>query len=407
MRSSWRIGSIGKIPFYINPSWLIILLLVTATNAAEIQARSLTDEHLSWLGWVIGLLMALLLFGSVLLHELGHSLSARSQGIKVNSITLFLFGGLASIERESDTPLEALKIAVAGPAVSLVLFASFSLLELGLEKFPLPHYVVMDVARVNFILAIFNLIPGLPLDGGQILKSIIWQVTGDRLKALRQAARSGQILGYIAIGFGLFLLFLTGDFSACWIALLGWFVLKNASVYSRMGLLQEALLHLTAADAMDRDLKIVNAGQSLQEFTREYILNPRSSAYYAVSEGRYRGLVRVSDLQSIDRDLWNEKTLLDIAHPLDMIASVLEKAPLFQVVQILETITDSKLTVLSPAGAVAGVIDKSDVVRAIAAKYDSGLTDADIEQVKSSGKYPPFLPLNTVANTLNGFSEKV
>ncbi|MBR8831245.1 MAG: site-2 protease family protein [Chlorogloea purpurea SAG 13.99] len=400
MRSSWRIGSIREIPLYIDPSWLAILFFITALNAGEVQAQLVGDNNPPWLSSFMGFLMALLLFASVLLHELGHSLVALSQGIKVNSITLFLFGGMASIERESDTPLESLKIAVAGPAVSLVLFASLSLLGLAVENLPLWHYVLMDVAQINFILALFNVIPGMPLDGGQILKSVVWHVTGDRLKGLRWASRSGQIMGCIGISLGLFLVLLTGDLGGAWLSFIGWFIFKNASAYNRLSRLQEGLLSLTAASVMTKDFKILKADRSLEEFTREYIINPHKGAYYAVSGGRYRGLVRPSDLQSIERGQWAGKTLLDIVHPLDTIVSVPENAPLFQVIGVLDTITDKKLTVLSPAGAVAGVIDKADIVKTIAAKYDIVLQEGEIDRIKSGGQYPSYLPLSAVAKTL-------
>ena len=176
METNWQIGSLFGIPFYINSSWLYILIFVTLIDAGEVEASGLTGDNI--LGsWLIGFLMALLLFISVLLHELGHSLVAKSQGIKVNSITLFLFGGIAALERESNTPAQALQVAIAGPIVSIILFGLFLGLSNLSNQNDIISFITIDIARINLVLAIFNLIPGLPLDGGQVLKAIVWQLT--------------------------------------------------------------------------------------------------------------------------------------------------------------------------------------------------------------------------------------
>ena len=204
METNWHIGSLFGIPFYINSSWVYILIFVTFIDAGEVEASGLTGDNI--LGsWLIGFLMALLLFISVLLHELGHSLVAKSQGIKVNSITLFLFGGIAALERESNTPSQALQVAIAGPVVSIILFGLFSGLNNLSNQNNIISFITIDIARINLVLAIFNLIPGLPLDGGQVLKAIVWQISGDRFTGVLWAAASGKLLGWMGIFSGLFL----------------------------------------------------------------------------------------------------------------------------------------------------------------------------------------------------------
>src|SRR5579883_2132726 len=193
MQSGLRVGSLFGIPFFIDPSWFGVLILVAITWGRPWQA-----EFPQWgagMAYAAGMLMALLLFGSVLLHELGHSLVARSQGIKVNSITLFLFGGIAAIEEESKTPGKAFQVAIAGPAVSIALFVLLKLLSNTLPDASPARMMIGDLARINLILALFNLIPGLPLDGGQVLKAALWKTTGNRFQAVRLAAKVGQILG--------------------------------------------------------------------------------------------------------------------------------------------------------------------------------------------------------------------
>jgi Zn-dependent protease len=238
MENKWRIGSLFGIPFYLDYSWLFILIFVTLINAEEVYATGLISSNILS-GWLIGFLMALLLFTSVLLHELGHSLVAKSQGIEVNSITLFLFGGVAAIDRESKTPSQALQVAIAGPIVSMILFVIFWGLDNIFSSNNLWSFITIDLARINLVLAIFNLIPGLPLDGGQVLKAVVWKFTGDRLTGVLWAAASGKLLGGMGICFGLFLFLLTGQISCIWLILISWFILRNAYMYERLTNLQK------------------------------------------------------------------------------------------------------------------------------------------------------------------------
>jgi len=304
MNQNWRVGSLFGIPLYIDSSWFIVLLLITVINAGEISTNQFNGAT-NLISWAAGLTIALLMFTSVLLHELGHSLMAIGQGIQVNSITLFLFGGVAAIERESKTPLGALLVAIAGPLVSFSLFGLFSLLSNYLPPQSLVEYITSDLALINLILGVFNLIPGLPLDGGQVLKAIVWQVKGDRLEGIAFAAASGRLIGWTGIIFGLFLFLVTGEIGALWLSFIGWFILRNANAYQRLTILQKTLLELMAAEVMTRDFRVVDANLTLGQFTQEYLLSDPGTPlpYYGASEGRYRGKLEISDLQK-NRSLW-------------------------------------------------------------------------------------------------------
>lgn len=396
MQASWRIGSLFGIPLFLDPSWFFILAFVTIINAQNLDPTFGS----SW-AWSGGFVMALLLFGSVVLHELGHSLAARSQGIKVNSITLFLFGGVASIDRESKTPGEAFQVAIAGPAVSVTLFGLFYALSQALPPSSLGENIVSDLARINLVLALFNLIPGLPLDGGQVLKAAVWKLTGNRFQGVRWAARTGIAFGglAIALGLGVGLLLKTQLLGSMWIALIGWFVFRNASLYDRLTTLQEALLQLVASDAMIRDFRVVDANQTLRAFADEYILADMQTPmpYYASANGRYRGLVAIEDLHFVERSRWETQTLESIVRPLSEIATVEEKTSLVEVINTLEARPLNRLTVISPAGAVDGVIDRGDIVRAVATKLNLPITDAEIKRIKAEGSYPQALQLPAIA----------
>lgn len=396
MRSGWQVGSIFGIPVRVDPSWLLILILFTLMYGSVWQDESWGSR---W-AWLAGFCMTLLLFASVLLHELGHSLVARLQGIHVTAITLFLFGGIASIDQESKTPGQAFQVAIAGPAVSFGLFIALFLISF----LPLPApavTVVNNLASINFVLALFNMLPGLPLDGGQVLKAAIWKVTGSRLQGVRWAARLGQTFGWLAIVLGTTAVLATFRFSALWLVLLGWFGVRNADAYSRVTDLQEALLQLTAADAMTREFRVVDANLSLRQFADEYLLqDEQPKIYFAASGGRYSGLAAAEALREIERSRWEVETVQSLVQPLDAIASVAETTPLTQAIDRLEAEQLRRLVVLTPAGAVAGLLDRGDIVRALADKLNLALPEDILRQIKEEGVYPPELPLPAIVQNL-------
>jgi Zn-dependent protease len=395
MQTGWRIGSLFKIPLFLDPLWFVILVLATLNFGFA---------YMEWgtvLAWSAGLVMALLLFGSVLLHELGHSLVARSQGIKVNSITLFFFGGIASIEEESKTPGQAFQVAIAGPTVSIALFVLLTLLSQVLPVSSPVSAMAGDLAKINLVLALFNLIPGLPLDGGQVLKAAVWKVTGNRFQAVHWAAAAGQVLGYCAIAFGIAVDWFTGQLvNGLWIVLLGWFSIRNASAYDRVTSLQEALLQLVATDAMNQDFRVVDADQTLRQFADLYLLETTTpQVYFAASDGRYRGMVSIDQLRLVERSQWESQTLHSILRPLTEIPTVAESTPLVEVINQLDQQLP-RITVLSPAGAVAGLIDRGDIVRAIAKKLNMPFSEAEIKRIKEEGTYPRGLQLSVLAKRI-------
>lgn len=395
MQTNWRIGSLFGIPLFLDPLWFVILGLATLNFGVSYQQLG-TLQAIS-----AGVVMALLLFGSVLLHELGHSLVAQQQGIKVNSITLFLFGGIAAIEEESKTPLKAFQVAIAGPLVSVGLFVLLRLLAASVPETIALHMMLADLARINLVLALFNLIPGLPLDGGQVLKAALWKATGNRFKAVRLAASSGKILGYAAIALGLIVDYLTGELvTGLWIGLLGWFGIRNATSYQRIAKLQETLLEMVARDCMTREFRVVDADLSLRSFAEEYLLvNDRSQVYFADRDGRYQGMVDVGDLQVIERSLWDTQTVQSIVCPLNEIPTVEESTNLVEVITKLENEKLQRVTVISPAGAVAGLIDRGDILRTLAQKLNFRIADAEIKRVKEEGSFPPGLQLGSIAKS--------
>jgi Zn-dependent protease/CBS domain-containing protein len=398
-QSSWQVGSLFGIPLRIDSSWIFIVGLVTLVHGLDWQGEF--PDWQPWQAWAAGLAMALLLFGSVLLHELGHSLVAQAQGTKVNSITLFLFGGIASIDAEAKTPGQAFQVAAAGPLVSLALFGLLT----GLSHLMAPHtpwQVVSDsLAYMNCVLALFNLIPGLPLDGGQILKAAVWKGTGSRFQGVHWAARVGQALGWLAVILGLLSAILLNEVGGYWIALLGWFGLRNAYSYDRFADLQEIVLQLQAKDAMTRDFRVLDADQSLRQLADGYVLEMNHpTAYFAASDGRYRGLVKMDDLSTIERSEWEHRRVQEIAHPLTEIPTVRETTALAELIHQLETQQLRFITVLSPADAVAGIVDRGDIVRAVGNGLKLQVPAEEIRRIKEEGAFPTTFQLQAIAKAV-------
>ena len=400
MQTGWRVGSLFNIPLYIDNSWFFIVLLITFLQGTDPGLQGVAGGTTG--AWIAGFVLALALFASVLAHELGHSLVARSQGITVNSIKLFLFGGIASIESESKTPGQAFQVAAAGPAVSLVLYVVLTLAGNSIAMPLALKSIVLSVATTNLVLALFNLIPGLPLDGGQIFKAAVWKATNSRAKGVRWAAKSGQVVGFGGIGLGLLALAGGAGFAGLWPALIGLFILRNAKNYNRMNDLQEGLSKLKASDATIRDFRVLDANMTLREFADEYLLLDAKVApiYYASSDGRYRGLVSIEGLRAVERSEWEYRNLASIARPLLEIPHVSENTPLTEAIDLMEQRSLDRLTVLTPADSVAGTIDRGDIVRAVAKQMNFKVPEALIQRIKEEKAYPAGLQIAAIAQSI-------
>jgi len=362
MNSTIRVGNLFGIPFYIHPSWFLVLGLVTWSYSGGLVAQF--PQLSGGLALPLGLMTALLLFASVVAHELGHSFAAKAQGIDVKSITLFIFGGLASLEKESKTPAGAFWVAIAGPLVSLLLFGLFTVMGFGLTTSgPLPA-ILGVLGAVNLALALFNLIPGLPLDGGNILKSVVWKITGNPYKGVVFASRVGQIFGWLAIASGLLPLLFFGSFANFWNLLVGFFLLQNAGNAAQFARVQEQLTGLTAADAVTHDSPIVSANLTLREFADERILNWQNWRRFLVTDdnGQLVGAISVDDIRSVNTASWSEKQVREVMRPIEDSTTVQSDQPLLEVVQLLEQQNLSALPVIRDNGVLVGILEKASVI---------------------------------------------
>ena len=375
MNGNIRIGNLFGIPFYINPSWFFILGLVTLSYGSNLTQF---PELTGLVPWLLGFLAALLLFASVLAHELGHSFVAIAQGIPVKSIVLFLFGGLATLEKESETPLQSFLVAIAGPLVSLLLFGIFAFISVSLPLTAPIKAIVSLLASINLILALFNMIPGLPLDGGNVLKSIVWKITGNPNKGVIFAGRVGQVIGWLGIGIGSLSVLGLSSIGSFWTLLIGWFLLRNAGFAAQSAAVQDKLSNYTAEDAIIVDSPIVEGSLTIREFVNDYVIGKdRWKKFLVVNEAKQLiGAIATEDLKPVSTSEWNEIKINQIIQPLENVKAVYADLSLLEVVKQIETEKIAELAVVRKDGVAVGLLDK-DSIRSLMEKE----TQEKVEEV--------------------------
>lgn len=384
MNGNIRIGNLFGIPFFINPSWFLVLGLVTWSYGSGLtQFPQLTGI----MPWLLGLVAALLLFSSVLAHELGHSFVAISQGIPVKSITLFIFGGLATLEKESETPLQAFLVAIAGPLVSVLLFGVFSFIAATVPlSLPLKAIVSL-VASINLILAVFNMIPGLPLDGGNVLKAAVWKITGNPNKGVIFAGRVGQVIGWIAIALGILSILGISQVGSIWTLLIGTFLLQNAGFAAQSATVQDKLSQYTARDAVIEDSPIVNQDLSLREFVNNYVIGKERWKKFVIVSDRQQlvGSVTTEDLKQIPTSQWNEVYLSELTQPVPEADLIPAHTSLLEAAKLFETKSARELVVVEKTGEVLGLLEKASII-SLMAKEEEVKNKAVVESAQEEEK---------------------
>ena len=398
----WQLLKIRGIPLRIHASWFVILALASVAFQQQ-YSQQLASQTSGALLWILGFGTALLLFVSVLLHELGHSIAAISQGVKVRSITLFMLGGVASVERECSTAMGSLLVAAAGPLVSLALAG----LLLGsthsaAHVSPLLGTMVKELGGLNLILALFNLLPGLPLDGGLILKALVWQWTGSQRKGIQVATTSGKLLSLLAIGLGAVLLLRGGSVGGLWLMVLGWFGLGAARNQTQLLALQSTLRELKVKDAAQRRFRVLEARSSLRELSRLRLQEGTGPADWLLvcDGGRWQGVINDAPLQALPVQRWDGERIGDHLQPLSSLPSIHDDAPLWQAVIQLDDGNTNRLLVLSPAGLPCGTLERPELAEAVLAKLGVKLPAAILEAARREGVYPLGMGLAPVARAM-------
>lgn len=370
-----RIGRILGIPIYLDFSWILIFGLVTLSLGSQLKQEfpqwSTTEQ------WGAGILTSVLFFASVVFHELAHSVVAQHYKIKVLSITLFLFGGLARIGREPSKAIQEFNIAIAGPLASGLLAAVFYGLRVAIPRHEV-EAVVDPLWFANAMLAGFNMLPGFPLDGGRMFRAMAWGATKDFARATRLAAASGKLIAYLMIGLGIFSAFAGdrggpiseyfGSFGGIWLAFIGWFLLSAAQASVSQLTIRETLTGLCASDVMSHEVPTIPGNMSLDEYSGE-VLRTGRRIHIVTMDDRLVGLMNVTSLNQVPRDEWSMNSVQAVMVPREKILWASPEEPLPRLLERLMGADVNQMPVVrhSDDGAahIIGMVTRDAILRVI------------------------------------------
>jgi Zn-dependent protease/predicted transcriptional regulator len=369
--SSFQVGRVAGIRIGIHYTWLIIFLLMNSSLYFTFKQEMPDWSTVSAI--VTALVTSTVFFASIILHELGHSIVAIRNGINVRSITLFIFGGVAQTEREADRAIVEFKIAIAGPAVSLALAFLFLLLRNLVGSPEAPLYVAFDwLATINLVVAVFNLVPGFPLDGGRVFRALVWGMSGDEAKGMRVAVMGGRLVAYGLMGWGLYSTYLTGNFiNGIWLVGIGWFLLSAADSSARAFNSNRIFRKIHIRDLMDRDVPRVNVHSNIREWVSTEVLPSFRRAALVEDGGSIVGLVSLSDTRKLPEDAWSSRVIGEIMTPMQKLKWVRIDDHSDSVLKIMEQSGVKQVPVVE-GKSVVGWVDREKLVHALSVYAEAG-----------------------------------
>lgn len=370
---SVKLTTVRGIDVGVHYSWFIIFFLITFSLTGRFAA-----EHPRWTQaehYAVGILTSLLFFSSILLHELAHSFVALAKGIPVRSITLFVFGGVAQIGREPDRPMTEFQIAIAGPIASALLAVGFgAVAHLAGDEFERISALAGWLSSINLMLALFNLVPGFPLDGGRIFRALLWRVTGNLATATRIAAGTGQTVGYAFMLVGIWTMFTVSWFNGLWLVFIGWFLLSAAQESVLQMSLRSALSGLRAEDIMARDCPTVSGQLSLADLVHEHILRTGRRCFLVSRNGRLEGLVTLHQVKAVPQERWGDSFVVQAMTPMDRLYAVAPETAILDVLRGMEQ-HDVNQVPVTQDGRLLGMITRDHLLRVLYANLELGVRE--------------------------------
>ncbi len=361
--NDFRLGSVFGFEVRIDFSWFVIFFLVFWSLAAGVFPAEY-PELAPAVHSAMGLAGTLLFFASLLVHELSHALVSRRKGIPIAGITLFVFGGMAHTEREPDTPGDEILIAGIGPVTSLVLAGVFALVTrfsaqagLGDPVLGVTRYLAM----INVALAVFNVMPGFPLDGGRVFRAMVWRVTGDRTRATRMATAGGRMFGLLLIVLGAMQALGGAPVSGLWMIFIGWFLRTLAGASLHQHIVNDLLGGFSASDLMTPNPATVDAALTVDSLVHEHFMQLHFGSYPVVENGRPVGLVTLADLKSVPPDVWGLSTAANVMKPLEECAVVAPGASVADVMAEMGGRGGRRRALVLEDGRLVGVISATDL----------------------------------------------
>ncbi len=365
MKASIKLGRIFGIEIGLHYSWFIIALLIVLSLSSYFSGA-----HPDWgsgVIWAMALGSAVLFFAAIVVHELSHALVAMSRDLPVRSITLFALGGVAQIEKDAPDGKTEFWIGIVGPITSAVIgFLCLGLSYLlGWTPMSEPETPLMAMlvwlGYINITLAIFNMIPGFPMDGGRVLRGLIWAITGNGPKATRIASVTGQVMAFGFIVLGLFMFFSGAGFGGLWIAFIGWFLLNAAKATYAQVEVTEGLKGKIVGDLMSRDCPVIDSYENLQAVVDEYLLMTGRRCFMVIQNGEPVGLITPHEIKNVERRLWPFKTAADAMRPIGELHVVSPDMPAAEALDVIGRESVNQLPVVDQ-GTLVGIISREQIV---------------------------------------------
>jgi Zn-dependent protease len=376
MQSQIRLGRVFGIEIGLHYSWFLIAMMIGLSLAEHFRTM-----HPAWtpvVVWGSALFTALAFFAALLLHELSHALTARARGLPVGGITLFALGGVSRIEKEPATAKTEFLVGIVGPLAS----AAIGLLSLALAASlgwrpdaepatPLPAVLVW-LGYINFGLAVFNLVPGFPLDGGRVLKAIVWGVTGDSARATRVAAAVGQAVASLFIVMGVLRFFAGAGLGGLWIAFIGWFLLSASGATVMQAKARERLQGVRVGEVMRRDCPVVSPALSVEELVFNEVLHSGRRCFLVADDRRIRGLVTLHEIKKVAKTEWPQTSVQGVMRRLDDLQTVSPDTPAIECLELMAKHDIHQLPVVAD-GEIQGIVSRGDILRILKAGSELGV----------------------------------
>lgn len=366
MRSNIKLGRIAGIEIGLHFSWFIIAFLIAFSLAAHFHA--VRRDWNETVVWAISIGTSILFFVTLLLHELAHSLVAKSRGLKVRAITLFALGGVSQIETEASDAKTEFWIAIVGPLTSLVIgFVLLGILRSwgwtpGREPTTPLTAMLLWLGYINVLLAVFNMIPGFPLDGGRVFRAIVWWITKKPEKSTRIAARVGEVVAMLFILYGLFRFFMNANFGGLWLAFIGWFLLEaSRSSYAQVGMMAGLRNH-RVSEIMESNCTSVEGYLSLRDFVDHYLLHSPSRCFVVSNNDHVAGIITPSEVRRVSRENWDQTSVQSVMRPLDSLRKVPPDMPALKAVELMSRDNLNQLAVVSD-GNLLGIFSRGQILR--------------------------------------------
>ncbi|MFB3815256.1 MAG: site-2 protease family protein [Terriglobales bacterium] len=373
MKASIRLGRIWGIELGLHFSWIVIALLITFSVAQQFSTTN--PEWGPQVIWSAAVLTGVLFFAALFAHELSHAFVAKMRGLPIRRITLFLLGGVAQVEKEAEDPATEFWMAIVGPIMSAIVGAIClgAALALGWQPGHPPASpltaITVWLGYINVALAAFNMIPGFPLDGGRVLRAVIWWINHDKRRSTLIAARVGEVIAALFIGWGIFRFFAGAGLSGLWIAFIGWFLMQAASASYLQTEASAALRGLRAGDMMSRECGVVSAGMNLRDFVDRELLRTGRRCFIVVDDGHMAGMVTPHEIKSVPAEQWADTPIAGVMVPTSRIHAITPDTPADEALELMGREDINQVPVVAD-GRLEGVLTRGHLLQVLRSRAE-------------------------------------